>query len=120
MGIFEMEKADVIPIGLKKKYLLKSKDQNKPQVRFIPELREQIHFSRINFMDDNYDISDNLDVVFCRNVLIYFDKPTQEKVLKKIIYKMSSGGHLFLGHSETIMGMELSVKRVASTIYRKN
>jgi len=120
MGIFEMEKADVIPIELKKKYLLKSKDPNKPHVRFIPELRRQIQFSRINFMDDNYDLPDNLDVVFCRNVLIYFDKATQEKVLKKISLKMTSGGFLFLGHSETIMGMELALKRVASTIYRKN
>jgi len=120
IGVFEMEKADVIPIELKKKYLMKSKDQNKLQVRFIPELRKQIQFSRINFMDDNYNVPDNLDVVFCRNVLIYFDKTTQEKVLKKIMLKMNSGGFLFLGHSETIMGMELTLKRVASTIYRKN
>jgi chemotaxis protein methyltransferase CheR len=120
MGIFEMEKTDVIPIELKKKYLLKSKDPIKPMVRFISELRNQIQFLRINFMDDNYDLPDNLDIVFCRNVLIYFDKTTQEKVLKKIIHKMRSGGYLFLGHSETIMGMELTLKRVASTIYRKN
>jgi chemotaxis protein methyltransferase CheR len=118
-GIFELSKTDVVPIGLKKKYLLKSKDPNKQLVRFIPEVRNQIEFSRINLMDDAATFPSKLDVVFCRNVIIYFDKKTQEQVLLKLASKLIPGGYLFLGHSETIMGIKNPLVRVASTIYQK-
>lgn len=119
MGIFEMEKIDVIPEHLLKKYLMRSKDPSKQIVRFIPAIRSQINFSRINLMDENYALPDNLDVVFCRNVIIYFDKRTQQKVIANLVKKIHSGGYLLLGHSETIMGMQLPITRVASTIYKK-
>jgi chemotaxis protein methyltransferase CheR len=119
LGIFEYEKIDVIPEQLKIKYLLKSKDPEKKIVRFVSEIRRQINFSRINLMDQNYDMPDLLDVVFCRNVLIYFDKQTQEAVIRKLAGKMKTGGYLFLGHSESIMGMKVPLERAASTIYVK-
>jgi chemotaxis protein methyltransferase CheR len=118
-GVYSMESVEVIPMHLKKKYLFKSKNPEKQEVRFCPEIRKQVNFSRINFMEDEYEIPGNLDAVFCRNVLIYFDKSTQEKVLYKISEKIKYGGYLFLGHSETIMGMNLPLEHVAATIYRK-
>ena len=119
LGIYELDKADVIPSNYKKKYLLKSKNPEKQVVRLIPQVRSQIEFSRVNLMREATDIPSNLDVIFCRNVIIYFDKKTQEQVLKRLASKLSPGGYLFLGHSETIMGIELPLTRVASTIYQK-
>jgi chemotaxis protein methyltransferase CheR len=118
-GVYSLESVEVIPLYMKKKYLLKSKDPEKKEVRICPELRRQVKFSRINFMEDEYDVPGNLDAAFCRNVLIYFDKLTQEKVLYRISDKIRNGGYLFLGHSETITGMNLPLERVAATIYRK-
>jgi len=118
-GVYSLESVEVIPLDLKKKYLLKSKNHEKQEVRICPQLRRQVNFSRINFMDDEYDIPGNLNAVFCRNVLIYFDKETQEKVVYKISSKLKIGGYLFLGHSETIMGMDLPLERAAATIYKK-
>jgi chemotaxis protein methyltransferase CheR len=118
-GVYSLESVEVIPMNLKKKYLLKSKNQEKQEVRFCPEIRRQVNFLRINFMDDEYKIQSDLDAVFCRNVLIYFDKITQEKVIRRISDKIRDGGYLFLGHSETILGMNLPLERVAATIYRK-
>lgn len=119
MGIFEYERIEIIPDDLKKKYLLKSKDKSKKLVRMGPELRSKIDFSRLNLMDDAYDLPGYMDAVFCRNVLIYFNKATQEAVINKFARKMKKGAYLFLGHSETIMGMSTPFERAASTVYVK-
>ena len=118
-GVYSADNVEVIPYNLKKKYLLKSKNHEQKEVRICPEIRRLVNFTRINFMEDDYKIPGSIDVVFCRNVLIYFDKYTQEKVLGKIAGKMKNGGYLFLGHSETILGMNLPFERVAATIYKK-
>ncbi len=118
-GIYDLESVDIIPMQLKKKYLLKSKDPAKKLVRMSPEICSLVKFLRINFVDEDYAVPQDLDAVFCRNVLIYFDKETQEQVLNRIAGKIRKGGYLFLGHSESIMGMTLPLKRIASTIYKK-
>jgi chemotaxis protein methyltransferase CheR len=118
-GIYSFECIEPIPLHLKKKYLLKGKDPENPQARICADLRRQVNFSRLNFMDADYDIPGNLDAVFCRNVLIYFNKDTQEKVIRKISNKLKTGGYLFLGHSESIIGLKLPLERMAATIYKK-
>jgi chemotaxis protein methyltransferase CheR len=60
-----------------------------------------------------------MHIIFCRNVLIYFDQPTQEKVIRRLLDCLVPGGHLFLGHSETIAGMDLPVQTVAGTVFQK-
>lgn len=118
-GIYESEKIDSIPLTLKKKYFLKSKAADKKLIRVASEIRELVDFRRINFLESDYDIPGNLDAAFCRNVLIYFDRQTQESVLKKIVKKIRVEGYLFLGHSETITGLDLPLRRIAPTIYQK-
>lgn len=116
-AIYAHEKIDPVPMQLRKKYLLKSKD--KPLVRICPELRARVSFKRINFMDDRYAIGDKMDAIFCRNVIIYFDRETQEAILNRICRHLQPGGFLFMGHSETLSGMNLPLQFVASSIYRK-
>ena len=70
-------------------------------------------------MDDDYNLPAMQNIIFCRNVLIYFDKQTQESVVRKITKYLAPGGFLFLGHSETIFGMDLPLKIAAPTIFRK-
>lgn len=118
-GIYEAEKIDSIPLTLKKKYFLKSKAVDKNLIRVASEIRDLVDFRRINFLESDYDIPGNLDAAFCRNVLIYFDRQTQESVLKKILRKIRGEGYLFLGHSETITGLDLPLRRIAPTIYQK-
>ena len=73
-----------VPAALKRKYLMGSRDPGSDQVRVVPELRRLIEFRRLNFMDADYRIAEKADAIFCRNVIIYFDRATQEKVLQKL------------------------------------
>jgi len=116
-AVYSVEKIEPIPIPLRKKYLLKSKD--KPLVRICPELRSRVSFMRLNFMDDHYAISGIMNAIFCRNVIIYFDRKTQEAILGRICRHLQPGGYLFMGHSETLSGMDLPLQLVTSSIYRK-
>jgi chemotaxis protein methyltransferase CheR len=117
-AIYAEDRVDTIPLQLKKKYLLKSKDKSKPLVRMSPALRSMIQFRRLNFMED-FGMQEYLDVIFCRNVIIYFDKPTQERLLNRFCKQLVKGGYLFLGHSETLSGLNVPLTPVASTVYRK-
>ena len=117
-AIYAEERVDTIPLQLKKKYLLKSKDKNKPLVRMSPALRSMIQFKRLNFMED-FGMHEHMDVIFCRNVIIYFDKVTQERLLNRFCKQLVKGGYLFLGHSETLSGLNVPLTLVASTVYRK-
>jgi chemotaxis protein methyltransferase CheR len=119
LGVYDLERIDNIPIDLKRKYFFKSKDPNKKLVRVIPGLRKFINFQRINFMDSDFGMSEKQDIIFCRNVIIYFDKPTQELLLKKFSRHLRTGGFLFLGHSETIFNMDVPMVQVAPSTYKK-
>ena len=70
-------------------------------------------------MDEVYDVQNKFDIIFCRNVLIYFDKATQCAVINKLAEKLNPGGYLFLGHAETVSNMQLSLEPVQPTILKK-
>ncbi len=118
-AIYSEERISGMPDVMKKKYFMKSRDRNKRLVRVVPELRNSIEFFRINFMDDVYPVDKAVNVVFCRNVLIYFDRIRQQKILSNLCSRLTEGGYLFIGHSETTAGLDLPIKQVAPTVYRK-
>jgi len=118
-AIYKEEKVALIPLESKKKYFLRSKDRAYPTVKVVPELRKKVRFVRLNFMDSTYDIAETFDVVFCRNVLIYFDRDTQEKVIQKLCMRLRTGGIFFLGHSESIMNMNVPLRQIKPTIFQK-
>jgi chemotaxis protein methyltransferase CheR len=118
-AVYAEERIASIPLNLKRKYFLKSKDANKRTVRLTPQIRSKVQFARLNFMDEVLDVPADFDLVFCRNVIIYFDKPTQEKVINKLCDKIKPGGCFFLGHSESITGMSLPLQHLKPTIFRK-
>jgi chemotaxis protein methyltransferase CheR len=108
-----------IPLSWRPRYLLRSKDADRKLFRVAPELRRAVSFERLNLMDETYKIRGPFDVVFFRNVMIYFDRPTQEKVLNRICRNLNSGGYLFVGHSETLAGLDVPAAGVGPAIYRK-
>jgi chemotaxis protein methyltransferase CheR len=118
-GVYPEDRTgDIAPL-LKKKYLLRSKDRSLGLVRVCPELRAKITFRRINFMDADFGISEKMDIIFCRNVVIYFDKATQQTLMQKFHRQLRPGGFLFLGHSETLNGLDVDFKMVGSTVYQR-
>ena len=118
-AVYPLETTKPIPPLLCKKYLLRRRDPSVREMRIIPELRKRVRFGRLNFMDDDFGLSERMDVIFCRNVIIYFDKPTQEKLMRKFCRYLQPGGYLFLGHSESLHGYDVPLVPVAPTVYRK-
>jgi len=118
-AIYPEERINDIPLALKKKYFLKSKDQAKKTVRLVPEIRSRVTFQRLNFMDSYYSVEKEFDIVFCRNVLIYFERETQQQVITKLASKLKFDGYFFLGHSESITNMRVPLRQIRPTIFRK-
>jgi len=118
-GIYEMGTIAPIPAEAKRKYLLKSRDRDKPRTRVAPEIRARVEFQRLNLMDADFGLAHPMDVIFCRNVVIYFDKTTQEQLIQKFARNLHPNGYLFMGHSETLHGFDVPLAQVAPTVYRK-
>lgn len=117
-AVYPEDKVRTVPQAFKKKYLLRSRDRSKKQVRIAPEVRRLVGFRQLNFMEP-FSFREPMDVVFCRNALIYFERPTQEMIVGKLAATLGPGGHLFIGHSESLSGMNLPLRQVAPTIYIK-
>ncbi len=117
-AVYSEAKIHPIPPEVRKRYLLRSKDKAKRLVRIAPEVRQKVTFRRLNFMED-FRFEGQLDVIFCRNVVIYFDRATQEKLFSRFCRKLVPGGYLFIGHSESLAGMTLPLVQVAPTVYKR-
>ena len=93
-----------VPPALRQRYLMASRDAARAEVRVVPELRRLAQFHPLNLMDPAYPFDRDVDVIFCRNVLIYFDKATQAAVVARLAGHLRPGGYLILGHSESMAG----------------
>lgn len=118
-AVYSDERVVPVPSDYKRKYLLRSKDPARSEVRIKKELRDKVEFIRLNFMDTSFPFEGKFDVIFCRNVIIYFDRETQERILGRMCSYLRSGGNLILGHSETLTGMDLPLRGLAPTVYER-
>lgn len=118
-AIYAADRVAPVPMPLKKRYLLRSKDRSNDLVRIVPELRSRVRFRRLNFMEGDFGMREQMDVIFCRNVIIYFDRPTQEGLLNRLYRHMAPRAHIFMGHSETLNGLDVPLTMVHPTVYRK-
>lgn len=119
-GVFPEAMIEPVDMELRHRYVMRAKDAARSQVRIVPELRAKLAFARLNLMDEAYPVDRDMDVIFCRNILIYFDKPTQSKVLGRLCQHLRPGGYLFLGHSESIVGIDLPVRQIANTVFQRS
>lgn len=117
-AVYSMEKAEEIPMEMKKKYVLKSKNKQNPLIKMDQVLRNKVRFQQLNFMD-NFKLPDEQDIIFCRNVVIYFDRETQVVLFNKFCNNLKHSGYLFIGHSESLSGMKLPLRQVAPTVFQK-
>jgi chemotaxis protein methyltransferase CheR len=120
LGVYRQDQIEPIPMKLRMKYLLKSSRAGSKAVRMATELRDRIEFRKLNLLTDVSRLSSQLDVIFCRNVIIYFDVPTQERIVRSLYERLVPGGYLFMGHSESLMHISLKMTYESASIYRKS
>jgi len=119
-GIYTDRQAESIPLELRKKYLLRSRNADEALVQMGPKLRQSIKFKSLNLMDERFDAPKNMDVIFCRNVMIYFNHELREQLVARFESHLVKGGYLFVGHSESLNGIKTTLEQVAPMVYQKN
>jgi chemotaxis protein methyltransferase CheR len=118
-GIYEKSRVDTVAPGLKTKYFRPEKQEGRPAFRVADNVRSCVRFRHLNLMQEPWPFDATFDFIFCRNVMIYFDKPTQEKLVGRYWGCIEPGGLLFTGHSESLTGINHKFKYVEPTIYAK-
>jgi chemotaxis protein methyltransferase CheR len=118
-GVYPRERVVDIPPALLHRYFLQGTGDNEGLVKVAPSLRTLVTFRRINFLDNPWPIRGLFDCIFCRNVIIYFDKATQTRLMQRFADHLKDDGYLFLGHSESLHGMSERFAFVRNTIYRR-
>ncbi|WEF33779.1 CheR family methyltransferase [Pseudoduganella chitinolytica] len=116
-GVYPIERIDKLTPEQQRKFFLKGKGDKAGLVRARPELRQLITYRQLNLLDDKWDIRGPFDVIFCRNVMIYFDKATQRKILARFVPLMKPDALLFAGHSENFLYVSDSLKLRGKTVY---
>ena len=119
VGTYTLEEVAAVPRTALHRYFLRGVGNNDGLARVRPELRRRVAFRRINLLDDAWPIRTAFDVVFCRNVLIYFDRPTQTRVLERLLRFVKDDGLLVLGHAEGVHALVSGLRHAGNTMYRK-
>lgn len=118
-GLYAEQRVRVVPAEIVKRHFLQGRGDSAGFVMVKPHLSKMIKFRRINLMDDRFPIKAPLDLIFCRNVMIYFDRPTQERLVNKFYRHLKPGGYLFIGHWESLQWVSHPFRTIAPTIYWK-
>jgi|ERR1035441_2388874 chemotaxis protein methyltransferase CheR len=117
-GTYAMESLDEVPPELRRKYFLKGYGEFEGKARVRPELRRMIGFRRVNLSQPDWGIHELFDTVFCRNVIIYFERPVQDRIVRSLAARLHPGGYYFSGHSENLYYLHDALVTVAPSIYQ--
>ena len=117
-GVYRTDQLKELSVEMKKRFFHRGKGNQDGKVKVVPELREMITFQKLNLMDDGWALPKNIDIVFCRNVMIYFDKATQLEILKKIVKHMAPDSLYVAGHSENFANASDILTPLGKTIYK--
>ena len=117
-GVYNIERLDKMALERAKRFFLRGKGEQEGMVRVRPELRQLVTFKQLNLLADGWPLSGQFDVIFCRNVMIYFDKATQRKILARFVPLMKPHALLFAGHSENFMYVSDALKLRGKTVYQ--
>lgn len=117
-GIYDIERLKGLPKNIIKRFFFKGKGGNSGKVKVSPELLKIIKFKQVNLMQE-WPINEKFHFIFCRNVVIYFDRPTKIKLFDRFAEQMVEGGIMILGHSESLQGLTDRFETIGKTIYRK-
>ncbi|MFO1003285.1 MAG: CheR family methyltransferase [Planctomycetaceae bacterium] len=117
-GLYAAERVNDVPRDVLKRCFIRTSRSEESPYQIRPELQELITFRRINFIETEWPIHTVFDAIFCRNVMIYFDEPTQDRLLSRFADVLIPEGHLFIGHSESILRLDRIYKSIGNTVYR--
>lgn len=118
-GVYDTDRVDGMPPDVVRRHFLRGRGEQEGVLKVKPHLAAMVQFRRMNLMDDHFPIKSPLDLIFCRNVMIYFDRPTQEQLVNKFHRYLKPGGYLFIGHSESLQWVSHPFKLIGPTMYRK-
>ncbi|WP_020407296.1 CheR family methyltransferase [Hahella ganghwensis] len=117
-GVYLLERVKNLPIAQKKRWFLKGKGKNEGYAKISRELRKNIRFEQLNLIQ-GFRFDKPFDVIFCRNVVIYFDRDTKVELVRRFASSLSSDGYLILGHSESLHGISDQFRSIGNTIYER-
>ncbi len=117
-GMYPLDRLQGISEQRRKRWFLSGRGGNDGQAMVVQDVRDLVQFKQLNLLHD-WPIKGPLDAIFCRNVVIYFDNPTKQRLFARYAQLLAPGGYLFLGHSESLHGMSDAFDLVGRTIYRK-
>jgi len=119
-AVYPAEMVAPVPPEKQARYVMHARKPGvRAEVRMAPEIRRSVRFAHLNLMQRSYPFDRDVDVIFLRNVLIYFDKRDQEAVISRLIEHLRPGGYLALGHSESMVGTTISMRQVAPAVFQK-
>lgn len=118
-GLYPMSAAEKIALPMLKKYCLRGRDEYEDFFLVDPILRKKVHFSMANLIESLPDLG-LFEVIFLRNVMIYFDMETKQKLVQRLYEKLRPGGYFIISHSETLNGINSALKLVGPSIYRRD
>ena len=118
-GIFGAERFRELPDPWRKTYLLRGRGKSEGFFKVKQEIARQVEFARMNLVEP-FQFERQFHVIFCRNVMMYFDKPTQQDIVQRLGRRLAPGGYLFVGHSESLTGVQHGLEYVCPAVYRKS
>ncbi|KQN94637.1 MULTISPECIES: CheR family methyltransferase [Stenotrophomonas] len=118
-GVYPVERIAGLDPSLKRRYFQRGSGPNEGKCRVVPALRKLIEFRQLNLLAPRYDVGGPYDALFCRNVMIYFDKPTQRGILSRLVQHMGDDGLLYTGHSENYLHAADLIQPCGRTLYRR-
>jgi len=118
-AIYDGEKIAPVPQELLRRYFQRGVGPWQGSFRVREQLREHVRFRHLNLLQPHYPFSQRFHLILCRNVMIYFDRPTQETLIGKLAEQLEPGGHLLVGHSESLSGIRHSLRQLQPAIYLK-
>ncbi len=118
-GVYSVERIANLDPALKRRYFQRGTGPNEGKCRVVPALRQLIEFRQLNLLAPRYDVGGPYDALFCRNVMIYFDKPTQRAILSRLVEHMGDDGLLYTGHSENYLHAADLIQPCGRTLYRR-
>jgi len=117
-GVYDISRVEGLDKNIKKRWFVRGKGEKSGLVKISKKLIENIDFKQVNLMQ-SWPHKEKFHIIFCRNVVIYFDRPTKQKLFSRFADQLVDGGYLFLGHSESLQGLSEQFETIGKTIYKK-
>lgn len=118
-AIYPLDRLESVPIEWRRRYFQRGTGQWEGYCRVRPPLAERVEFQQLNLLEP-YSVRDRFEVIFCRNVMIYFDRPTQEQLVCQLARFLAPKGYLLVGHSESLNGLSIGMRCLRPSIYQKD